>query len=158
MDLGSLLLIIALLVFVAVYVTRPLFAGRASLVSQREHHYSELLAERDRLIDALLELDFDHDLGKIPADIFASQRADLVQRGANVLRQLDEFGKRSAEEKKAREALSQPDDPLEDMIAARRKAKPDVSKSGAHYCHGCGTKLLPGDRFCPRCGTSQGRR
>ncbi len=157
MDFGSLLLIIALLVFVVVYITRPLNAGHASLVSQREHHHSELLAERDRLMDALLELDFDHDLGKIPADIYSSQRADLVQRGADVLRQLDEFSRPTA----GAEVDSQPaspaqDDPLEAMIAARRQSKKGRASMKASFCHSCGAKLLPTDRFCPKCGTAQG--
>lgn len=156
MDFGSLLLILALLVFVAVYITRPLFAGRASLVSQREHHHSELLAERDRLMDALLELDFDHDLGKIPADIYASQRADLVKRGADVLRQLDEFGSQDAPVEKPKSAVGKLDDPMEVMIAARRKAKRDTQVSEDRFCHSCGAKLLPDDRFCPKCGAAQG--
>ena len=152
MDIGSLLLIIALLLFVVVYIMRPLSSGQASLVSQREHHQSELLAERDRLMDALLELDFDHDLGKIPADIYASQRADLVQRGANVLRQLDEFNQQAEPEEVTSADTEQADDPLEAMIAVRRRAK---AKPGAAFCYSCGTKLQPADRFCPNCGSAQ---
>jgi hypothetical protein len=37
----------------------------------------------------LQELDFDHALGKIPAEDYPLQRSNLLQRGAVILRQLD---------------------------------------------------------------------
>jgi hypothetical protein len=93
MDIGSIFLIIALLIMIGLYISRPLFYRKAEIVDtrlkQEDHDLSHLLAERDRLIEALEELDFDHTLGKIPAEEYPAQRADMLKRGADVLRQID---------------------------------------------------------------------
>ncbi len=52
---------------------------------------SALKAERDRVINSLQELDFDHNLGKIPAEDYPEQRALLLKKGADILRKLDEL-------------------------------------------------------------------
>lgn len=100
MDLGSILLILALLVLVGLFVARPLLekeraggkpAGRASTPAENaaEHDRSTLLAEHDRLLNALQELDFDFALGKIPQEDYPTQRQALLHQGADVLRRLD---------------------------------------------------------------------
>ncbi len=90
MDLGSIFILLSLLILTALYIGRPLYERGATTVSPVEHKHSALLAERDRILDALSELDFDHDLGKIPEGDYPLRRKQLVQRGAEVLRQLDE--------------------------------------------------------------------
>ena len=97
MDFGSILLIGSLAVLVMMFVSRPFFGRGAEnkpLVErkahlQEEHVRSGLLAERDRLLTALRELEFDQTLGKIPAEDYPVQRAYLMQSAAHVLRQLD---------------------------------------------------------------------
>ena len=93
MDIGSIFLVLALLVVVAVFVSRPLFENRVTAsspaVNQMEHKHSTLLAERDRTINALYELDFDNALGKIPAEEYHLQRAKLLEQGVDILRQID---------------------------------------------------------------------
>ena len=74
MDLGSIFLIIALLMLVALYVAQPLVKRKSKIVSEEEQQRSALLAERDRILDALQELDFDHQLGKVPAKDYPGQR------------------------------------------------------------------------------------
>ena len=49
-----------------------------------------LLAERDRVVNALQELDFDFNLNKIPSEDYPVQRAALLQKGADILKKLDE--------------------------------------------------------------------
>ena len=112
MDIGSIFLILALLVLVGLFIGRPLFERKAISVSEEEHELSSLLAERDRLLNALQELDFDYSLGKIPEDDYPAQRALLVQKGADILRQLDTY---QPEEVDA-------DARIETAIAARRVA------------------------------------
>lgn len=91
MDIGSILLILALFVAVALFVARPLFLRQSRAVSAEEHELSGLLAERDRLVDALQELDFDFALQKIPEDEYPQQRMSMLERGAAVLRRIDEI-------------------------------------------------------------------
>ncbi len=92
MDIGSIFLILALLLLVSFYIGRPLLEKKPQesiVLDPNEHEISALLAERDRLVNALKELEFDHLLGKIPEDQYPYQRALLMQRGADTLRRLD---------------------------------------------------------------------
>jgi hypothetical protein len=122
MDIGSIFLILALLILVGLFIARPIFESRAvpvaSLEDQEDHLLSGLLAERDRILTALQELDFDHALGKIPAQDYPAQRAGLLQRGANILRQIDELSAQSPDgDFEAR---------IEQAVAARR---PDAASA-----------------------------
>ena len=144
---------------------------------QKEHELSTLLAERDRILTALEELDFDNALGKIPGADYTSQRARLVQQGAVVLRKLDELNGHTSEaeiERRIEEAIAerrittsstgggevvpqpQPvlvdaDDEVEVQLAARRRARQDKS---AGFCPQCGRPVQQSDRFCPKCGNA----
>jgi hypothetical protein len=137
------------------------------------------MAERDRLITALQELDFDQALGKVPDDEYQYQRAELVQRGVSVLKQLDDLqqvessayaGDRLEEaisrrkiEKSQKEIaqglpanavgaqdLGKSDDGIEDLISARRRNR---SEKTAGFCPRCGHPAQKSDRFCSKCGT-----
>jgi hypothetical protein len=174
MDIGSIFLFLGLFILVAIFISRPFFERSASAMTQEEHEYSALLAERDRLLNALQELDFDHALGKIPEDEYPAQRAALLQRGAETLRQLDALQPGDADEDvearieaaiAARQAVSEPalngsagkpipatpDDDLEAIIATRRRAR---SEKAAGFCPQCGRPVQKSDRFCPGCGTT----
>ncbi|HSF82094.1 MAG TPA: zinc-ribbon domain-containing protein [Anaerolineales bacterium] len=175
MDIGSIFLILGLLVLVGVFVSRPFFEHRATTISAAEREVSTLLAERDHILNALQELDFDFNLGKIPEKDYPDQRAVLLQRGAQVLRQLDDFqvGGAEADTEASLEAAiaarradganlapalngtgrrlppSSPDDSLEALIANRRRERNEKS---AGFCPSCGKPVQKSDRFCPKCG------
>ncbi len=182
MDIGSILLILSLLILVSLFIARPLLeprAARRETLSREEHEHSHLLAERDRLIGALQELDFDHALGKIPAEDYPAQRALLLKRGADVLRQLDQFttSTEPAVEGEAESRLEaavaarradlaaapagggrrvvpvgiEPDDDLEAILANRRRER---SEKAAGFCPQCGNAVHKSDRFCPKCGAA----
>lgn len=130
-----------------------------------------LLAERDRVLSALQELDFDAALGKIPAEDYPLQRAELMLAGADVLRKLDGFDQNQsvscaedrleaavAARRADAEASGKPrrrmifgDDEEEEMIAARHRSR---SEKAAGFCPHCGKPVQKSDRFCPRCGAS----
>lgn len=123
MDLGSIFLILALLILVGLYIGRPLIEdkGYVSVLQETEdHNRSMLMAERDRILNALQELDFDHALGKIPEEDYPQQRTMLLTRGATILRELDSLA--VGEEHEAVEVR------LEAAIAARRA---DLSKTAS---------------------------
>ena len=171
MDYGSILLLLALVVIVGAYIASPLREKRSRGVdSEIDIELSQLLAERERILEALAELDFDNEMGKVPDDLYPSQREALMKRGAAVLRLLDEHtaGTPSLDKSETQHAerleraasiRTEWDDPLEAMIAARRAKKtptpaPATGKSGtSKFCPECGRALQPGDRFCPGCGT-----
>ena len=126
MDIGSIFLILAVLIPVVIFVSRPLMERKATAITVEEHDYSALLAERDRILNALAastthlvsilnalqELEFDYTLGKIPETQYPAQRASLMRYGADLLRQIDEYEGQSAD--------SSVDDRLEAAIAERK--------------------------------------
>src|SRR5512142_282133 len=89
MDLAAILFLVALLLAVSLYLVTPLMNNRSARRAQETQEVSSLLAERERLLNALQELDFDFQLGKIPEEDYPEQRADLLRRGAEVLKKLD---------------------------------------------------------------------
>lgn len=169
MDIGSILLILGLLLLVALYISQPLMKRSAINTRSADHETSALLAERDRIINTLQELDFDHTLGKIPEEIYPAQRAALLQRGAAVLQKIDVLlGATGQEEASARlEAAVETqrpdakesqtgileDDELEALIARRRRERKSRSIG---FCPQCGNPLQQADKFCPKCGAALG--
>ncbi len=167
MELGSIFLILAVIIMVGMYLYAPFMARTRSLRAGETLQVSALKAERDRVINALQELDFDHNLGKIPAEDYPEQRASLLQKGADILRQLDELAlvDSSAHDAESRiekaaaaaradssaQAESISDDDIESMIAARRK---EHSGKSAGFCPKCGKPIWSADKFCPSCGKS----
>jgi ribosomal protein L32 len=138
-------------------------------VWEEDLELSELLSERERVLDALVELDFDNDLEKVPDEIYGIQREALINEGAGILRELDKFypeqssGDGIEDQIAARRAevkqLEEEDDPLEAMIRQRRKASSTPKQAAAKpagktkFCPECGEAVLSGDRFCTKCGT-----
>jgi hypothetical protein len=167
MEVTAILVSLTLLVLVAVYLYAPFVQGRARRVTEEEHELSALLAERDRVINALQELDFDYKLGKIPEEDYPVQRAGLLQKGADILRQIDTLAPQpaSAQDVDARiekaiaahradaavATLEVSDDDIESMVAARRMRRREKSSG---FCPKCGRPVMVSDRFCPSCGKS----
>ena len=156
MDLVAILFLIALLLVITLYLVTPLLVNRSPRGPQETQAVSSLLAERERLLNALQELDFDFQLGKVPAEDYPVQRADLLQRGADILKQLDALAPsrppiRSQEAYASGERAGLTDDEIESMLAARRKAR---NGNRAGFCPRCGKPVLTTDQFCPTCGKS----
>jgi hypothetical protein len=165
--IGSLILLVILIVLVVLFVVQPL-TGRPRPKAEDSQVLSTLLAERDRILNLLKELDFDASLGKIPAETYPAQRLSLVQQGAEILRKIDQLapvsvalpaipaGKDDRVEAilSARRAIHSAgavkvDDKVERLLVSRRKT--GAGKPGM-FCSQCGKPLVPSDRFCPNCG------
>ncbi|MBI1793131.1 MAG: zinc-ribbon domain-containing protein [Chloroflexi bacterium] len=165
MDIGAILLLLALLLGIGLYLAAPLMNNRARRGREESQETSSLMAERDRVVNSLQELDFDFKLGKIPEEDYPIQRAELLQKGAGILKKLDAltptspFGpdaearleKAAAHNPDSAPAKDEPlsDDKIESMLAARRKTR--ASKS-AGFCPRCGKPVQISDQFCPACG------
>jgi hypothetical protein len=146
MDIGSILIGIALGIAVAAYIAKPLIQHEGQLVTEVDRHLSELQAERDRVLSRILELDMDFTMGKLLEADFRTQRDALVLRGAEVLKELEaEVGVEAADGQVAR---------LEDEIeAAVAKIRNKDDAGTIEFCTSCGERVQSGDRFCTRCGT-----
>jgi len=136
---------------------------------QEGHEISSLLAENERILNALQELDFDNKLGKIPSDDYPGMRNDLMKKGVSILQQLDEYQQTASTqdtEKLIEAAMAarrfdssmdpnidgvDADEELEAIIAKRRNSKKAKS---AGFCPKCGNPILVSDVFCPKCGNT----
>ena len=168
MDIAAIFLTLAVLIVVGIYLYAPFSERRARRVTEEEHELSALMAERDRVINSLQELDFDFKLGKIPDDDYPTQRTNLLQKGAEILRKIDEIAPPPAAANKAEDRIEKAivarradssvakpeattDDEIESMISSRRKGRKNKT---AGFCPKCGKPVMVTDRFCPACGKS----
>jgi len=174
MEIGAIFFTLAVVTLVGMYVGQPFIQRRGRRATQEDHEISSLMAEYDRAVNTLQELDFDNSLGKIPAEDYPRQRAELLTKGADLLRRLDALnsppssngrgdnGAENAESRMeaavaskradasaAQTATTLDDDALESMIASRRKMRKEKS---AGFCPKCGKPIMVSDRFCPSCG------
>ena len=148
MDIASLLLSAALVLLVAMFIVRPLLE-RAGLGPRQPTRAETLAAERETVVTALRELDFDHATGKIAEEDYSAQRAALVAQGVALLKQLDEISNQSPAQTL--------DDELEAAIRAARakiSKEPSVSQPNTLRCPQCNQPHQADDRFCSKCGAT----
>jgi hypothetical protein len=176
MDIGSTFLILALLIPVLIYISRPLMERSSASGSLPEQDISNLLAERDQVVATIQELDDDYTLGKIPSESYPDQRLTLLQKGADILRQIDDHqlapntltaadrleaaivarrftldATHAPARKNGNAVPPVPDDDLEQRIASRRRS---MQEKAGGFCPKCGRPIHVSDRFCPRCGAT----
>jgi hypothetical protein len=154
MDIGALLVVAAILIFVISFIVKPFREDISEARTGASQDISQLLSERERLMTAIIELDFDHELGKVLEDDFNNQRGNLSARTVLVMKELDEI--RGTDNDESTEVLIKSkrykSDDIEKMIAARKKIKGKTNKT--IFCSECGTKIITGDKFCTSCGTA----
>ena len=167
MEIAAILLTLGVAILVGLYLYVPFLERQARRVTSEEHELSSLLAERDRVVNSLQELEFDFTLGKIPEGEYPAQRAALMQKGADILRQIDSFSLQAGSTQDAESRLEKAianrrkgtsagqteptDDELESLIVSRRKTRRNKS---AGFCPKCGKPVVVTDKFCPSCGKS----
>lgn len=153
-----------------------------TVMNNEEHELSSLLAERERVINALKELDFDNQVGKIPADVYPEQRKSLLAHGAGILRRIDELQGEPAREietagaeerieaaistqRRLVPAYSAGNGSVSGGVAAIKDAEDDIEVAIANrrrarndkaggFCPKCGKPVQVKDKFCPKCGVS----
>lgn len=143
MALGSVLFVLAILVLVGAYVLRPLSEPAATGVGRPQPKLSRLQAQRERVLDAIQELDADHALGKVLTENYRGLRRQLALQGAAVMRQIDELEQASPQAGLEAE--------LEARVAQLKEHQPQPAAS---FCPHCGRPAVTGDRFCSHCGTA----
>ncbi len=131
------IVVMALIVFVAI------LALGYPLVNAEQYEYEAatngddkleaLLSQRNAAFDALRDLKFDYDTGKLSEHDYQQMKARYDLRAAEVLQKMD--------------ALAAPQSK---RLGGSKKAATGASKT---VCSKCNEKLLPDDRFCPKCGT-----
>ncbi|MFH1572323.1 MAG: zinc-ribbon domain-containing protein [Gemmatimonadota bacterium] len=143
MSLAAALAATALTLLCLVWVGYPLVTSRARPGAWRRDRLRLQLAERkEALYAAIVELEFDRDVGKLPEEDCQRQRRGLEGQALEVLAQLE--GLDAGGEEAALRAR------IEGEVAALRS----VAATGR--CPTCGAAVGPSFRFCPGCGAALG--
>ncbi len=168
MELGSIFAGLALLAVVAFILAQP-FLENQGVREQQVTRLETLQAERELVVDALRDLDFDHTMSKITTEDYTPQRAQLLERGVELLKQMDALGAAPPVNGQAAGFEAQ----MEHAVAARRKAAPvdpeaqmeaavrarragqtraPAAPAAERACAQCGAAATSADRFCAQCG------
>lgn len=172
MSTGSILLGFALFLGVAFVLAYPFLSPNVRRRSVGgDSARQELLAEKEMLLTRLRVLDFDHETGKIPDDIYEAQRLSLKTKTAAVLQALDQMPaeprtigvdneieaaiSRRRQHTGKMPATTSAADEIEAAVARRRQqvSATVVQATVTHVTvtHGNGDGA-PAARFCPQCG------
>lgn len=112
----------------------------------------ELQEQRDAVYQAIKDLEFDHQVGKVAEADYQAFDAQLKEQAVGILKQIDAL--------RAAEADPQLGLRLEAEIAALRRVDgyaptaASVAAASTKFCPQCGRPCAPGDRFCGGCGTA----
>jgi hypothetical protein len=151
MNTGAILVGIALVIVVAAYVARPLFAGQGNGrrgAADRANTRAQLTSRRDAIYALIRELDADHQTGKINDEDYQTLRQRYVAEGVVVLKQLDTMPSQDGRAALEAEIEAQ-------VLTLRRSGTAPVDadrRSTTQFCTQCGYPVEPEDRFCARCG------
>jgi hypothetical protein len=128
MQISTLLIGTALLVASAYFVSRPFLEKNKKGVKATASGVES--GQREAVLAALRDLDFDFKTGKISDEDYQPLRTQLLIQAAQHM----ELDKKD-------------DEQLEALIQSRRKLQ---SKQAS--CPSCGKKIVVGDSFCSSCG------
>ena len=148
MDIIAVSLTLAVFLLVMTYLYAPFQRGYGKRVTAEERELSALLAERERVLSSLRELDFDFKLGKIPEGEYPDQRMNLLKKGTEILKKIDALSLEHPHEA-AKTGKKITDEQIESMISKRRAERKNKFDG---FCPKCGKPVMANDRFCPSCG------
>ena len=181
MEIIVALMGLALVVAVAVYIAAPFTARPREIAAPEESSRDRLLAERNTVLTAIRDLDFDFQTGKLLEEDYRTVREKYAVRGVAILKELDTLPEPNrqpvvpARRQKAatmdeieaavqarRRATSQAigraaeDDDIEAAIRARRQSarRNPQSEIQAMQCPVCGKPVDSIDKFCAKCGAA----
>jgi hypothetical protein len=149
MTFGSLVIVFIIFILAGLFILRPFLVGTELSSRSSSSVYDSLIAERERLLSSIEELDLELELNKISTQEHSRNRDILLAEAAEVIRQLDK-GQKSSKPKKTSSPAG-PQDDLEKMIAKRRK---ELKAEKSRSCSNCGKPVKASDKFCSHCGES----
>ncbi|MEJ2412740.1 MAG: zinc ribbon domain-containing protein [Anaerolineales bacterium] len=148
MTVSSLIIVLVIFLLAGLLVVRPFLDADSGQMLSTAGRYDSLLAERERIYNAIESLDQDFEFQKISREEHDRGRQELLREAAVVLQKLEKHPGHSKKGKKA-STLSAGDDDLERLIAERRNA---LQAARGELCPACGQPVAEDDQFCSNCG------
>lgn len=148
MEIGSLIIVLLLFFLSGLFVLRPFLVKTESRGRAGTTVRDSLVAEKERLLQAIEEIDLEFELEKISSAEHTRNRDLLMVEAADILNELDKLPK-SKSGKKKKTAPVQDEDTLEKMIADRRK---QLKNDQSVKCPHCDETVEKGAQFCSHCG------
>jgi len=148
MEFSSILIVIIIFILSGVFIMRPFLVDEKTPGRASSSRTDSLLAEKDRLLLAIEELDQEFELDKISSAEHNRNRDILLAEAAEVIKQLDKIQKPSKSKKKV-SAPPETDDDLERMISDRRQ---QLKSEKSLSCPKCEKAIDKGAQFCSHCG------
>jgi hypothetical protein len=132
MEIVVALMGLALAVVVAVYVAAPFTARSRVITALEESPREKLLTERNTVLTAMRDLDFDFQTGKLLEADYRAMREKYAARGVEILRELDALPESDRGPQTAgRRQKTAATDEIEAAVQARRRAKSHIASRTA---------------------------
>jgi hypothetical protein len=141
MSLWGITISLAMLVIVILWTAAPLLGRKRSAAPEArtaEKQRERLLADYERTLRSIRDLDEDYATGKIQPQDHAAEREQWVQRGIQLLMAMDRLDQRSGRPEPAVASAPRPggaehsiDEAIEAAVAARRKSRQKGSRAGS---------------------------
>ncbi|MCJ7718058.1 MAG: zinc ribbon domain-containing protein [Anaerolineales bacterium] len=148
MAFSSFLIVLVIFVLTGSIIVRPFLVEQHTGSPDVPQKYDSLLADRERLLSAIEDLDLEFELEKISSKDHSRNRDILLAEAAEVLVQLDKLEKRVPKNKRISSPTESGDD-LEEMIETRRR---ELKGDKSSFCSNCGKAVKLEDQFCGQCG------
>lgn len=136
LEPSTLIFGLALALLFGAIVALPLF-DRSRPAVEPPTALEVLEGERAEIVRSIRELDFDSRTGKVEAVDYAALRAQLVERGARLLREIETMRAQTTSHDIGRE--------IEEHVSRLRAHR-------TRACVKCAAVLRQNDKFCPQCG------
>jgi hypothetical protein len=148
MALSSIFILLGIFLLAGVIIIRPLFVESDTGLGSNQGEYDSLLAEKERLLSSIEDLELEYELKKISSKEYTRNRDLLLAEAAEVLKQLDKIAVPLKDAPRTSPATKAGDD-LDALIEARRRELAGEKSSG---CPHCGKNVKADDQFCSHCG------
>jgi uncharacterized membrane protein YvbJ len=164
----EIILALVIAALAALFISMPFFSrskntgGTEYIPDPRDERLRALRVQKDSLLNAIKDIEFDHGLGKLSGEDFEELLGRYKVETAQVLKDIDAIVKNGpiredddlereiwAERKKF--LTSYNDEEIEKEILRAREAMWNTT-SDTVYCSNCGSACEADDLFCSRCG------
>lgn len=149
MEFSSIMIVIFIFILSGVFIMRPFLVEEKKPKRSGSSKTDSLVAEKERLLLAIEELDLEYELDKISVQEHNRNRDILLAEAADVIKQLDKIQKPVSSKKKKTSTSTKADDDLERLINERRQQLKDEKSL---KCHSCDQAVSEGAQFCSHCG------